>query len=93
MGPSGCGKSTLLKAITGDNPHTHGQILIHGLDLLENYEYIKTYIGYVPQDDIIHLELTVQQCLYYAAKLRIENANDEFVNKQIEKVLSAVEYH
>lgn len=88
MGPSGCGKSTLLKAITGDNPHTHGQILIHGLDLLENYEYIKTYIGYVPQDDIIHVELTVQQCLYYAAKLRIENANDEFVNKQIEKVLS-----
>lgn len=88
MGPSGCGKSTLLKAITGDSPHTHGQILIHGLDLIENYEYIKTYIGYVPQDDIIHLELTVQQCLYYSAKLRIENSNDEFVNKQIEKVLT-----
>lgn len=88
MGPSGCGKSTLLKAITGDSPATSGQILIHGLELVENYEYIKTNIGYVPQDDIIHRELSVQQCLYYSAKLRIENAGSDFVNQQIQKVLS-----
>jgi ABC transport system ATP-binding/permease protein len=87
MGPSGCGKSTLLKAITGDNPPSSGNILIHGLDLLTHYEYIKTYIGYVPQDDIIHKDLTVQQCLYYSAKLRIEHAETDYVNARIEKVL------
>ena len=88
MGPSGCGKSTLLKAITGDSPATSGQVLIHGLCLIQHYDYIKTHIGYVPQDDIIHQALTVDECLFYSAKLRVENAKDDFVNSQIEKVLA-----
>jgi ABC-type multidrug transport system ATPase subunit/pSer/pThr/pTyr-binding forkhead associated (FHA) protein/ABC-type multidrug transport system permease subunit len=87
MGPSGCGKSTLLKALNGDAPPSGGRVSISGLDLNENYDYLKTQIGYVPQDDIVHRELTVEQSLFYAARLRLENVDDEFLKNKIEQVL------
>jgi ABC-type multidrug transport system ATPase subunit len=88
MGPSGCGKSTLLKALNGDAPATSGKVFIGGLDLEENYDYLKTQIGYVPQDDIVHSELTVEQSLFYAAKLRLAHADDKIVREKIEQVLN-----
>jgi ABC-type multidrug transport system ATPase subunit/pSer/pThr/pTyr-binding forkhead associated (FHA) protein len=88
MGPSGCGKSTLLKALNGDAPPTGGMVLISGLDLAQNYDYLKTQIGYVPQDDIVHRELTVQQSLYYAAKLRLDHADEEFIKRKVDEVLN-----
>ena len=87
MGPSGCGKSTLLKALNGASPATTGSVFICGLELSENYDYLKTQIGYVPQDDIVHSELTVEQSLWYAAKLRLQNANDAQINEKINQVL------
>lgn len=88
MGPSGCGKSTLLKALNGDAPPSSGTIYIGGLELNSNYDYLKTQIGYVPQDDIVHKELTVQQSLYYAAKLRLNNADDSFIQQKINQVIN-----
>lgn len=88
MGPSGCGKSTLMKCLNGESPATQGKVHLFGQELLSNYEYIKTLVGYVPQDDIVHRDLTVQQSLYYAAKLRLENAPDDFINKKIDEILA-----
>ena len=65
MGPSGCGKSTLLKSLNGESPPTKGKVLIFNQDLITNYEYLKTQIGYVPQDDIVHKQLTVEQSLFF----------------------------
>jgi ABC-type multidrug transport system ATPase subunit/pSer/pThr/pTyr-binding forkhead associated (FHA) protein/ABC-type multidrug transport system permease subunit len=90
MGPSGCGKTTLLKVLNGETPSTEGRVLISGLDLDENYDYVKTLIGYVPQDDIIHRELTVDQTLYYAARLRMGQVDPELMANKIEQVLSAL---
>jgi ABC-type multidrug transport system ATPase subunit/pSer/pThr/pTyr-binding forkhead associated (FHA) protein len=87
MGPSGCGKSTLLKALNGDSPPSSGQVFISGLELNANYDYLKTQIGYVPQDDIVHRELTVEQSLFYAAKLRLEHSDSTFIRQKIEQVL------
>ncbi len=89
MGPSGCGKSTLLKGLNGANPVTSGTVTIQGLKLnQENFRILKRNIGYVPQDDIIHRELTLSQTMYYAAKLRIaEDVTDEEIDKKIEEVL------
>lgn len=88
MGPSGCGKSTLLKCLNGENPATAGEVYIHGLSLNKNFNLIKKKIGYVPQDDIIHKELTVQKTLYYAARLRLpDDTTDEEINKRIRKVI------
>lgn len=88
MGPSGCGKSTLLKALNGDTPASKGKVFLFNQELLVNYEYLKTQIGYVPQDDIIHKQLTIQQCLYFTAKLRLDNLPDEDIEKKINQVLT-----
>ncbi|MBS1521823.1 MAG: FHA domain-containing protein [Bacteroidetes bacterium] len=93
MGPSGCGKSTLLKALNGDNPATSGNIYIHGLSLRENYQLLKRKIGYVPQDDIIHKELKVEETLYMAAKLRLpDDTSDAEISKRITEVLASLNF-
>lgn len=93
MGPSGCGKSTLLKALNGDNPATSGNIYIHGLSLRENYQLLKRKIGYVPQDDIIHKELKVEETLYMAAKLRLpDDTTDAEISKRITEVLASLNF-
>lgn len=88
MGPSGCGKSTLLKALNGDAPATKGKVFVHGLELYENYDYLKRLMGYVPQDDIVHRELSVEQSLFYAAKLRLlSDVSNEDIAQKITEVL------
>jgi len=88
MGPSGCGKSTLLKALNGDTPPTKGKVFLFNLELSANWQYLKTQIGYVPQDDIVHQQLTVEECLYFTAKLRLDNLSDQYIDKKIDQVLA-----
>lgn len=70
VGPSGSGKSTLVNALTGFRPATEGSVFFSGRDLYAEYEHIRQLIGYVPQDDVLHMELTVEQTLEFAAELR-----------------------
>jgi ABC-type multidrug transport system ATPase subunit len=71
VGQSGGGKSTLVDAIAGYRPATHGKVIVNGIDVYKNFDAIRNEIGFVPQRDIIHMELTVYQALDYAAKLRM----------------------
>ena len=64
-------KSTLLDALNGLRPATSGSVLVNDHDLYKNFNLYRTELGYVPQDDIIHRELTVTQALDYAARLRL----------------------
>ncbi|WP_405495766.1 FHA domain-containing protein [Streptomyces sp. NBC_00096] len=70
VGPSGAGKSTLLGALTGLRPADHGTVLYDGRDLYRDYAELRSRIGLVPQDDILHAQLTVRRALAYAAELR-----------------------
>ncbi|MFF5483237.1 FHA domain-containing protein [Streptomyces sp. NPDC012935] len=70
VGPSGAGKSTLLGALTGQRPADHGTVLYDGRDLYRDYAELRQRIGLVPQDDILHAQLTVRSALSYAAELR-----------------------
>ncbi|MFF7446340.1 MULTISPECIES: FHA domain-containing protein [unclassified Streptomyces] len=70
VGPSGAGKSTLLGALTGQRPADHGTVLYDGRDLYRDYAELRQRIGLVPQDDILHAQLTVRAALSYAAELR-----------------------
>jgi ABC-type multidrug transport system ATPase subunit/predicted component of type VI protein secretion system len=88
LGPSGAGKSTLMDAMNGMRPATSGQILINGLNLYENLDSFKQSIGYVPQEDIIHRELTVYRTLFYVAKLRLSrDVSDAEIDQIINEVL------
>ncbi|MET9354845.1 FHA domain-containing protein [Streptomyces sp. NPDC006617] len=70
IGPSGSGKSTLLKALTGYRPADQGEVLYDNRNLYKQFAELRQRIGLVPQDDILHKELTVKKALKYAAKLR-----------------------
>lgn len=71
LGSSGAGKTTLVAALTGMSPASYGQILINGVDFYANYDAFRALMAYVPQDDIVHQDLTVKEVLYYAARLRM----------------------
>jgi ABC-type multidrug transport system ATPase subunit/pSer/pThr/pTyr-binding forkhead associated (FHA) protein len=71
IGPSGAGKSTLLSALAGVRPAQQGQVLLNGVDLYRSFEALKATLGLVPQDDIVHRELTVGESLDYTARLRL----------------------
>jgi ABC-type multidrug transport system ATPase subunit len=70
IGPSGSGKSTLLRALTGLRPADQGTVSYDGRDLYRDYAELRSRIGLVPQDDILHTQLTVRRALIYAAELR-----------------------
>ncbi|MCC7359818.1 MAG: FHA domain-containing protein [Anaerolineales bacterium] len=71
VGQSGGGKSTLVDSIAGYRPATHGRVYVNGIDVYRHFDAIRYDIGFVPQRDIIHMELTVFQALDYAAQLRM----------------------
>ncbi len=83
LGPSGAGKSTLMDAMNGMRGASSGSVLINNLDLYRNLDALKQSIGYVPQDDIIHRELTVYRTLFYVAKLRLSSDVSRQEIKQI----------
>ncbi|WP_127354373.1 ATP-binding cassette domain-containing protein, partial [Actinacidiphila soli] len=70
IGPSGSGKSTLLRALTGYRPADAGDVLYDNRNLYKQFAELRQRIGLVPQDDILHKELSVRTALRYAAKLR-----------------------
>ncbi len=88
LGPSGAGKSTLMDALNGMRPASSGSVLINNLDLYQHLDSLKQSIGYVPQDDIIHRELTVYRTLFYVAKLRLSSdVSRAEINQTIEEVM------
>ena len=71
IGPSGAGKSTLAKLIAGYTSPTTGSVTFEGHNIHAEYASLRSRIGMVPQDDVVHSQLTVNQALGYAAELRL----------------------
>src|SRR5579859_6329244 len=87
VGGSGAGKSTLMDALNGLRPAQNGTVLYNGQDYYHHLAAFSTQLGYVPQDDIIHRDLTVERALFYAAKLRLPS---DFTRKQIKERINEV---
>ena len=66
-GGSGAGKTTLLRAIAGLDTVDAGQVLADSVPI----GVTDLGVGYVPQDDIIHLDLPLRRTLDHAARLRV----------------------
>ncbi|XP_050209949.1 ABC transporter G family member 28-like [Mercurialis annua] len=71
MGPSGAGKTTFLSALAGRTIgcNLSGVVLINGKN--ESIRSYKKIIGFVPQDDIVHGNLTVEENLWFSAHCRL----------------------
>ncbi|MBS9534076.1 ATP-binding cassette domain-containing protein [Mycobacterium sp. M1] len=71
IGGSGAGKTTLSRLIAGYTKPTSGSITFEGHNIHTEYAILRSRIGMVPQDDVVHRQLTVNQALGYAAELRL----------------------
>ncbi len=92
IGPSGSGKSTLLKVIVGAWRPTSGAVKFDGRDLHAEYESLRSRFGMVPQQDVVHRGLIVNQALNIAAKLRMPPDITEHERHQvISRVLDELE--
>ena len=89
IGGSGSGKSTLLNELNGREPADEGTVLIDGVDLYANFERLRGSIGFVPQQDIIHDNLTLGDTLRFAARMRMpHDTPDEVREQRIQQVLA-----
>lgn len=88
LGPSGAGKSMLMEVMNGIRTPDGGNVLVNNLDLHRNLDSLKQSIGFVPQDDIIHRELTVYRTLYYVARMRLSrDVSSAEIRQIIDEVL------
>ncbi|MDE0594471.1 MAG: ATP-binding cassette domain-containing protein [Roseibacillus sp.] len=87
VGPSGCGKTTLLKTIAGLNPESEGSLWWEGRNLSQEGDLEPWEIGYVPQFSIAYDELTVDEAVETATRLRVKSANFEQLDRRIDRML------
>lgn len=73
MGPSGAGKTTLLSVLNGSLRPATGDVRVNGRSIGDAaaFDALRGFVGYVPQDDLVHPELTVREAVTYAARLRL----------------------
>ncbi len=92
IGPSGAGKSTLAKQVAGYTHPTSGTVTFEGHNIHADYASLRSRIGMVPQDDVVHGQLTVNQALMYAAELRLPpDTTKEDRQQVVEQVLAELE--
>ncbi len=87
LGPNGAGKSTTMKMLSGNLAPTHGQILINGIDLLEQPKSAKVHMGYLPETPPLYSELTVREFLTFCGRLKqlTKQSLQSAVDKVIER--------
>jgi ABC-type multidrug transport system ATPase subunit len=92
LGPSGSGKSTLMDCLNGRRRATGGTVLANGEDFYRHFDSFRQSIGYVPQKDIVHTQLSVARALHYTARLRLPpDTGAAELHARLEKVLVEME--
>jgi len=87
VGPSGCGKTTLLKTIAGLNEESDGDLIWNGRNLAQEKDFEPSEIGYVPQFSIAYDQLTVDESIESAMRLRVKTNNHKELDRRIDKIL------
>jgi ABC transport system ATP-binding/permease protein len=92
IGESGSGKSTLIRQLSGRVKAQQGGITVRGLDLGQHFDALKHDIAYVPQEDLLHQDLTLGEALTYTARLRLPvDQTEASVRQAVHDALDAVD--
>ena len=94
VGPSGSGKSTLLKLLAGipdRGLRKKGRVLVRDddgeYDINQDPSRFQDVLGYVPQEQIVHKDLSARQAVMFRTKLRGKRR----LGKEIDEVLYQVD--
>ena len=92
IGPSGAGKSTLLNCMMGKLKPQKGATYFEGLEMSQYASALSDRISAVPQDDLLHLDLTGRKVLDYAAKLRFPDDTPAKVREEaVQRVINQLD--
>ncbi|HEX7859898.1 MAG TPA: ATP-binding cassette domain-containing protein [Verrucomicrobiae bacterium] len=70
LGPNGAGKSTILRILSGFMPATSGTVKIAGYDVFHDADEVRRRIGYMPENNPLHMEMRVREYLKFRARLK-----------------------
>ena len=85
LGPNGSGKTTIMKALTGIHYPSSGEVLVNGLSIEKNPEEIKKMIGYLPENNPLYNDLTVNEYMDFISSARLFSGKEK--KDAIEKAL------
>jgi ABC-type multidrug transport system ATPase subunit len=71
IGANGTGKSTLMNIMAGRACPSEGAVFLNGINLHASFEILKQDVAFVPQQEVLHEQLTLRQVLEYTARLRL----------------------
>jgi ABC-type multidrug transport system ATPase subunit/pSer/pThr/pTyr-binding forkhead associated (FHA) protein len=92
MGPSGAGKTSVLTTLAGYTPPSSGDVFMDGYSLYQHYDVFRSAVGYVPQEDVMHRTLSVEEVLYYHARLEFPaEVSDAEIHERIATVLGQLD--
>ena len=86
LGPNGAGKSTTMNMITGYIAPTEGEVLIDGIDIMDEPELAKKNIGYLPEIPPLYPDLKVREYLSFVAELKKVSKKDRDI--EVHKIMS-----
>lgn len=70
LGPNGAGKSTTMRILTCFMPATSGSVRVAGLDVFKEADEVRRRIGYMPENNPLHLDMRVREYLKFRARLK-----------------------
>jgi ABC-2 type transport system ATP-binding protein len=70
LGPNGAGKSTTMRILSGYLPATSGTVRVAGRDIFHDSTEARRRIGYMPENNPLHLEMRVREYLKFRARLK-----------------------
>jgi len=76
LGPNGAGKSTLMKIITCFIPPSEGNVIVNGLDIIDNSIEVRKQIGYLPENNPLYPDMYIKEYLSFVADIhKIKNSS------------------
>ena len=70
LGPNGAGKTTTVRMIAGVLPPSKGQVSINDIDLFDEEKKSKAKIGYLPENNPVYDDMTVEEFLIFWANIK-----------------------
>ena len=70
LGPNGAGKSTTMRILACYLPATYGTARVAGFDVFTQADEVRRRIGYMPENNPLHLDMRVREYLKFRARLK-----------------------